>query len=130
MILHTPHYPIDKSKPGFSVYRNHKLLDSVQLFKMNHGLLNIGKALTESESIVIAEFKTPNGIAYNVIFERVYDNVVLPDDPRILEIPIVLSFQIHSYGNFVVIRNDYSKVRFEGHPDQLRPIFDNKGKAK
>ena len=104
MILHTPHYPVDKSIPGFSIYRNHKRIESIQVYWIEKAFLDIPKALS---GVCLINF--PNG-GY---FKRVYDNVQLPEDATITKIPVVISFQVHSYGYFAVIRNDETIVKQE-----------------
>ena len=99
MILHTPHYPIDKSIPGFSVFRGHKRLESVNRYHMEIASMNIEKAMRGESTI------TKHGIAYT----RVYDSVRLPEDPAIKQIVVAISFQEHTYGNFAVIRNARGK---------------------
>lgn len=109
MILHTPHYPINKSIPGFSVFRNHKRIESIESYWMEIANLNVEKALHGSEAIPIVDKKT------NIVtsFQRVYDSVELPDDPRTRTIKVAISFQVHSYGNFAVIRNALEKPKTE-----------------
>ena len=99
MILHTPHYPIDKSIPGFSVFRGHKRIESVNRYHMEIANMNIEKAFRGEPTI------TKN----DIIYTRVYDSVRLPDDPKIKNLTVAISFQEHTYGNFAVIRNARGK---------------------
>lgn len=105
MILHTPHYPVDKSIPGFSIYRNHKRIESIQKYWIEKAFLDIPKALSGIDTICIRQ-DIP-------CFQRVYDSVQLPEDATITKIPVVISFQVHSYGYFAVIRNDDTIVKQE-----------------
>jgi len=102
MILNTPKYPIDKSTPAFSIYRNHKRIESLESSRMEKAFLDIETALRGLSTI---SFETKSGID---VYQRVYDHVKIPDDPRIKKIPVIISFQVHFYGNFAVIRNDES----------------------
>ena len=109
MILHTPHYPVDKSIPGFSIYRNHKRIESIQKHWIEKAFLDIPKALSGVNAIYIKM-----GLAQEeTMFRRIYDNVVIPDSLEINKIPVVISFQVHSYGYFAVIRNDETIVKQE-----------------
>ena len=83
---------------------NHKRIESIQVYWIEKAFLDIPKALS---GVCLINF--PNG-GY---FKRVYDNVQLPEDATINQIPVVISFQVHSYGNFAVIRNDETIVKQE-----------------
>jgi len=76
--------------------------------------LNIEKALHGLEAIPFVDKKTNTVTS----FQRVYDSVKLPDDPRIAHIKVAISFQVHSYGNFAVIRNAAEKPKTSERSDK------------
>lgn len=116
MILNTPKYPIDKSTPAFSIYRNHKRIESLESCRMEKAFLDIETALRGKTDITIVQSPTvkdpteTSSTTKELSFQRVYDHVKIPDDLRIKKIPVIISFQTHSYGNFAIIRNDESET--------------------
>lgn len=121
MILHsTPHSATNFSllygdkevdcTPHFNVYNQAikvprgeqpPFKDSILNTWAEHTMLDIETALNGMTNIFHRES--------NQRFQRIYDHAYIPDNANIKSLKCIFSFQEHTYGRFVVIRNFFGK---------------------